>query len=104
MAITDRGFLPPWPGAVWSDCLGWTGPVTLPGFAETWYGGEYPTARGESRPILGWQCSGCGRGYAPRVGECSHCGPVMETATSTNSCQPAREGGMCGCEEADHER
>ncbi|HUY52115.1 MAG TPA: hypothetical protein VMV92_41505 [Streptosporangiaceae bacterium] len=66
-----------------------------PGFAESWFGGPYPVGQGQRRPILGWQCSGCGRGYAPHVRECAHCGPKTEQATSTNCCGPN------GCEDAE---
>ena len=47
-----------------------------PGSAiRTWIGDTltYPTGRGAHRPVQGWVCSGCGRGYAPQVRECAHC-------------------------------
>ena len=45
-----------------------------PAYAETWFGTTmYPTGRGNERPVRGWVCSGCGRGYAPQVRECAHC-------------------------------
>lgn len=46
---------------------------------QVWYGGEYPSRRPAS-PIRGWVCSGCGRGYAPSLMVCSHCGPREEPA------------------------
>ena len=46
-----------------------------PEFAETWLGESFtfPTGRGQEKPLRGWVCSGCGRGYAPAVRECTHC-------------------------------
>jgi len=94
----DGGF--EWPYAKLAD-RDWTvdpagrNATGWPAFANGWYDGEYPTGRGRQRPILGWQCSGCGRGYAPHVRECAHCGPKTEQATSTNCCGPN------GCEDAE---
>ena len=66
-----------------------------PGFAGTWFGGDYPTGRGQQPPVSGWQCPGCTRCFAPAVRECPHCGPKTELATTTNCCGPS------GCEEAE---
>jgi len=46
-----------------------------PDFAQTWIGDSFtfPAGRGQQRPVLGWQCSGCGRGLNPRITECPHC-------------------------------
>ena len=48
---------------------------TGPDFAETWFAESFtfPTGRGQEKPLRGWVCSGCGRGYAPAVRECAHC-------------------------------
>jgi len=82
-------YAPPRPGS-------WTiAPRDLPTFAERWFAGDYPSGRGQQRPVMGWCCSGCGRGYAPHVRECAHCGPKTEQATSTNCCGPN------GCEDAE---
>jgi hypothetical protein len=100
MASGDRPWpQPPWPGAVWSDALGWVpGPVT---YAATWFGGEYPGGRGKVTPVSGWQCPGCSRCFSPTVRECSHCGPTLRDriASAGNACHPPREGGTCSCEE-----
>lgn len=79
-------------GITWAPALTWP-----PAFAETWFGGEYPAARGAERPASGWQCPGCSRCWAPTVRQCGECGPKTELATSTNeSCC-----GPNGCEEAE---
>lgn len=79
--------------------------------------------------VAGWQCAGCGHGFAPSVTECPYCPgqreaglregftDLMATAMDTveriqadklknevlfgTPCACSREGGLCGCDEAD---
>ena len=96
MALNTDPPLSPWPGAVWSDCLGWVpAPVT---FTQTWFGGEYPEGRGRPQPASGWQCPGCSRCYAPGIRQCGECGPktLGERIRSADGCCS-----LNGCEDAE---
>ena len=35
--------------------------------------------------MIGWQCPGCSRCYAPSVAACGHCGPGMTTGLTTGT-------------------
>ena len=63
----------------------------------------------------GWQCPSCQRCYSPSIALCTYCPPGPVTSTSADAvdfiatghlgtpCPKPRDGGMCGCDDADFE-
>lgn len=64
----------------------------MPGFAERWFGGDYPTGRGQAPANLGWTCPVCGNGVSPRVSECEHGGHAQRMSGVT-VLSPAMDSG-----------
>lgn len=86
---SGQGVWPWFPDAAHLSAMSWPD--------SPWGNTTYPTGSGTTRMQIGWTCSGCGACWNPRMLRCEDCGP--KAGSEPDDCQPAREGGMCSCEE-----